>query len=255
MFDKAIKAFDQSFRFSKQKILITNIFLVIAFLLFLFFHSFNTDSLWMQTAYFFVPVLFSFTLLFCLGIFLSDIDKLEKFNGKRIWISSSEKLKKSIYLPFIPLLLFLGIWVLLGIFYLLQTIPVLDTIFDVLLIFIPFILLFLASSFIIYELLLLFFILPTIEAKKRNSVRKVFVEIRKKPFQSLLLLIISLLPITVFFLIVLLATTFMPINSCGCLLFQSIRALFYSLPILFLSSFFIVSFFQFSSKMANLEDK
>jgi len=255
MFDKTIKAFDQSFRFSKPKILITNIFLVIILLVFLFFQSFETDSPWMQTAYFFVPVLFSFTLLFCLGIFLSDIDKTEKLNGKRIWLSSSEKLKKSIYLPFVPLLLFLGIWVLLGIFYLLQTIPVLDTILDVFLIFIPFILLFLASSFILYELLLLFFVLPTIEAKKRNSVRKTFVDIRKKPFQSLLLLAISLLPITVFFLIVRLATAFMPINDSGPFLFQSIKSLFYSLPILFLFSFFVVSFFQFSFKMASLEDK
>lgn len=261
---KLTRAFNRSFAFSKIKLLITNIFLLLCFLLFLFFYNVNLEDLWFQTARFFTPIFLSLALFFCLGIFIQSIYEEEQgysitdqksFFLKRVWIKVTNKLNKSIYLTMVPIFLFLGLWILLGIMYLLQDLPVIGLIFQIFLMCLPFSLLFAIISLVIYEVVLLFYIVPEINEKKRGLVRKTLLKIKKNLFQSLVYLSVALLPFPIFWGIVDFTLALMPNITFISPVHQIISALFLSLPILFIASFLIIFFFQFSYEIHLTEKK
>lgn len=240
-----LQILDRSYSFSKPKLLVTNFFLVLCLIVYLFFQNLSSDSLWMKIICFYTPLFLINALLYCMGIFLSVIQE-EKENGKRIWVKASKKIGASLHLSLLPILLFLGIWLLLGVFYLLQSIPVLGFFFDVFLAFIPFLLGFFTVILLSYQLLLLFYFIKPIEEKRRGWVRATAFKIKKAPIEALFYPIMGFIPIGVFYFISKLSFGFIPYPSFLFPLYLTIRTFFLFLSILVISSVFVLGFFQFS---------
>lgn len=265
MIQKIQDAFNRSFSFSKIKLLLTNISLLFCFFLFLFFKSVCINEKWLKLACFFLPLFGSGAILFCLGAFIQSIYEEEQghvitlqntksYFLKRVWVKATKKLSQSLYIPLMPIFLFLGFWILIGIFSLLQKVPAISFFCSAFLLFLPFLLLFSICTLALYQVFLLFFILPEIQEKRRGVVRKSFLKIKKNFFQSLVTLVIALIPFFIFWLLTSLSLSLMPKIIFTSSLHQLISLFFLCLPILFLFSFVTISFFQFSYEM-HLEEK
>jgi len=242
---EVLSALDKSFSFKKLNLFVTNIILLFCLLIYLFFQNLVVENLWMKMVLFYLPLFLVNTLLYSLGVFL-HVSKEKDDNGKRIWIKTSKKLSKSLHLPLVPIVLFLGVWIVLGVFYLLQAIPVLGFFFDVFLAFVPFLLAFFTSILLVYQLLLLFYFVTPIDEKRRGWVMATVNKIKKTPVQALFYPFIGLLPFIGFLLLTRLSLTFVPSPTFLNPLYITVRSFFLSLPVVLLGSVFVLGFFQFS---------
>jgi len=160
------------------------------------------------------------------------------------------------YLSFPLVIIFLVLWVLLGIFHFLSKIPKLGFVFDSVLAFAPFILIFCLVFLCFVNVGILFFVTPSIGLKKQQKLRivgEVFRRLKTNIFSNFLSFIIGSLPLIIIILMLIIT-----LNITNIYLFYEVvnvdlvRSFFLSLPICFMLTPFTIFFFNFAAEMHQL---
>lgn len=245
LLEKISATLNASVSFSKLRFVIANIALFVCLTFFLCFKSCSAEHLWLQTAFFYLPILFSGVVLFCFGIFIQTLYKNEqrfsaKISGKRIWIEATRKIVRTIHAPILPLFIFVFLWILFGIFIFLHQIVYIGFFFSF---FITCTLL-LMSLMVIGQVLVLFFVTPLEE--KRSTVKKAFCRIYQNFTQNIIAIVLSIFPFIFITSLGVFSLRFFPVLENGTVLEKSFTFFFSALPVVFLQSFAIIFFFQFS---------
>ena len=189
--------------FSKRKWVMTFIALSFCGVLVVFCRALALNaSSWVRLSMLFLPFFLSSGFLLVLGVLLIRLYMQEKRglapSTARLLAGSVTTAVGTSYLSFPPVLAYLFLWIALGLFFLLREIPYLGPIFNVVFAFGPFLLIFGSLVLCLLNIGLLFFVAP---AAAKESIRSVDFVLRtwkticQKPFLSLFLFFIGLLPI------------------------------------------------------------
>jgi len=248
-YQKLTLAFNKSLSFSKKRLFVANSSLLVCLAFFLFFISLNPSHLWLQTAFYYLPIFCSGIVLYCSGILIQTLYKnekqLQKISGKRVWIEATRKIALGLYVPILPLMIFCFLWILLGIFSLLHAVPFVG----VLLSFLIVSTLLAISLTLALQLLFLFFVTPSKD--KRGVINKAYQRIGKDVLGNLLAFFIAILPFVFLYFLSYFSFRFFPEVSNITALEEGLYYLFMALPVSFLGSFGVVLFFQFSWEVNN----
>lgn len=252
---KVGKAFNDSLSFSLKKCVPTFLVLLLCSIVFLFFKtlSFHAHA-WVSFSFFFFPLMIGAFLLSALGIFLIDLyfheKKGIKLTLKELVPHFLEKLLRTTYLTLFPILIFFILWIVLGFFLLIKEAPIFGSFIGAFLSFIPFLLVFSSVLLLCYDLFVLFFILPSLDLKKKGEVwfKETFLLFKAKPFEHLNLVFIALIPFIITLLLIAFSLNLMTLfeESSSNILLQIIGQFFVYLPICLLLTPSVIFFFQFS---------
>ena len=204
-FNELDKCFNRSvaFAFSRVKLLITFLSLVLCGILIVFCRglAFTTGD-WIAMSLVFLPIFLSSGVLLSLGVFLIRIYHHEarniKWNYLKILGSSWQIIIGTSYLALPPLLVYLLLWIVLGIFVLLQEIPAIGQSVGVILAFAPFLLILSSLLLCIVNLLLLFFVSPVIAlrpAARLHMARGLLEGLQKNVFSKMVFFFCALFPL------------------------------------------------------------
>lgn len=157
---------------------------------------------WMGQSLVFLPFLLSFAILLPAGVLVIRMYRCEQkglsIGLKKVVADSIDLALGTSYFSIPPILLYLLLWMLLGIFFLIKEIPGAGQVVSVLLIFVPFLLIFGSMLLCVLSVVSLFFLSP-IAAKtspSKTELLKIALSLlRKNVFLRLLLFIIGALPL------------------------------------------------------------
>lgn len=188
--------------FSKFKLLLTFFALVLCGLLIVFckavaFHAGD----WIAMSLFFLPVLFSSGILLSLGVLLVRLytheSKRIHLSWRRLFSGSLNLIFGTIYLSVSPIFIYLLLWIILGFFRLLSELPGIGAFFSVIFAFGPFLLILSSLLLCLFNLMLLFFITPSIATepfKKASAGKKLFQVLKGQLLSGIVLFLIALAP-------------------------------------------------------------
>jgi len=159
-------------------------------------------SEWMGMSLVFLPVLLSSAVLLSVGVLVIRIYHYElkqlPIHLKKLLIGSFDAVLGTSYLSIPPILLYLLLWMVLGIFFLMKEIPAFGHVFNTILLFIPFLLIFCSILLCVLSVALLFFVAPAAAkfSVKRMHLAKVVLSLfQRDVFTSLTLFFVALAPI------------------------------------------------------------
>lgn len=254
-FNRAIK-----YTFSRKKILIGFLTLVLCAVIFIFGKTVSLNDPWMQVSLTFLSIFVASGVLLAVGVFLIRIYYHEvkslKLNIAKIFSRSLEIMLGAAYLSFPLIVVFLILWILLGIFHFISKIPKLGFVFDSVLAFAPFILIFCLVFLCFINLGILFFAAPSIGLKKQQKLKiigSIINRLKTNFFSNFLAFLIGILP-----LFIALAMIFITLRLTNVYSFYGpanidlVRSFFVSLPICFVLTPFTVFFFNFAAEMHQL---
>jgi len=248
------------FSFSKKKFLIAFPTLVLCSIIFLFGQAISLNDPWIQVSLAFLSIFVASGILLAIGVFLIRIYYHEVKNLKlsiaKVFGRSLEIMLGATYLSFPLVVIFLLLWILLGIFHFISKIPKLGFVFDSVLAFAPFALIFCLVLLCFINVCILFFVTPSVGLKKDQKLKifkSIIMRLRTNFFSNFLAFIIGLLP-----LVVIASMLFITLNITNIYSFYRpasidlVRSFFLSLPICFMLTPFTIFFFNFAAEMHQL---
>lgn len=195
--------------FGKGKMLLTFVILLLCGVLAVFFRGVAVAAgPWLALSLTFIPIFLCAGVLFSLGILLirayHDEIKAGSASYRQIMGKSWDVVIGSSYISVPIVLCYLLLWMLLGLFVLLSEIPTVGAVFSVLLAFAPFLINLSSIVLILLNLALLFYAAPILALKGFNQIRVsriLYSRFKKDVFSNVLLITISLAPLTVLLVI------------------------------------------------------
>lgn len=159
------------------------------------------SSPWVYLSLLFLPGFISSSFLLIFGVFCVRTYEQEK-RGTVVGMARMARgcvgtAVGTSYFAFPPILIYLLLWVMLGFFFLLKEIPLLGPFFNVVFAFGPFLLIFCSLILCLFNVVVLFFIVPAAthqSVKTMDFVYRTGHSIRAQPFLAGLLLFIACLP-------------------------------------------------------------
>lgn len=216
----------------------------------------NTHS-WAALSLAFAPIFIVGGLLFAIGAFLIQTYRHQNKSYEQIVIESWRMFVSVCYITLPLLLLSLLCWLVLGVFYLLKAIPVVGEFIGVLLSFAPFVLILASITLVFINLILLFFMTPSLSQHQTLSyphLKKIVQKVLYKPLMSMLSFVIATLPL-MFLLILLIAAAFLTqqsyLTSLNPVLI-GLKWFFLMLPFNALLTPAIIFFFNFAAEVEPL---
>lgn len=254
------RAFLHSFVYKKLVFAIPFLFLCGVIVVFCRSLAFTSNN-WVLLALIFLPIFFSFLVLYILGIFLIKIYYYEMKNHKisyrEVLKNARKNLKESIYIFILPILIFFILWIIFGLFVILKEIPQIGTFLGIILSFIPFLIIFSTILLVVFNLISLFFALPalTLKGKKKlDLVKDVIRNFKKDPFASITFFSVALFLIFLTTLILSISSSLtlkcfsIPLDD----VFIGLQWFFIMIPFIILLSPIVIFFFNFSLEFYNL---
>jgi len=261
-FPEIEKRFNRAMRlsFSRKKFLIAFPTLVLCAVIFLFSRTISLNDAWIHVSLTFLSIFIASGILLAVGVFLIRIYYHEvkslKLNIAKILEKSLEIMLGAAYLSFPLVIIFLILWVLLGIFHFISKIPKLGFIFDSLLAFAPFILIFCLVVLCFFNACVLFFVSPSIGLKRQQKLKivsNVMGRLKTNLFSNILAFIIGALPLMIVASMLLITLNITNVYSFyGFANVDLVRSFFLSLPICFMLTPFTIFFFNFAAEMHQL---
>ena len=159
-------------------------------------------SSWVKLSLVFLPILLSSGFLLSSGVLLVRIYVREvrgqSVSLKKLFAGSLDVAIGTSYLSFPPVFVYLCLWIVLGLFFLLKEIPLIGPFFNIVLAFGPFLLIFCSLLLCILSVGLLFFVVPAVahqSVKRLDLWVDVWKTIQARPFQSVLLFFLGVVPV------------------------------------------------------------
>lgn len=206
--------------FDKKKILFTLPFLFLCGVSVVFCKSlsFFANS-WIMFCLIFLPIFFSSTILYILGVFLVKIYYSEVKNLKSSYFDIFKKSFKSIeatlHISIPPFIIFFLLWIIFGLFVAIKGLPYIGNFIGVMLSIIPFIIILCSILLLVFNLIALFFVVPAIalkEKKRFDLVKEVMINLKKNLLLNITFFISSIF--LIFLVILILITSFFLTKVC-----------------------------------------
>jgi MFS family permease len=228
-------------------------------LIFIFCSGLALDrGIWLSLSLYFIPFFISGGCFMAVGVALIRHYYRKMKSGAsslpEILHQSWEMMLSASYLSFPMLLGFLVLWMILGFFLLLEEIPLFGTFFGVILSFGSVILFLGAFLLAVLLLLTLFFVLPGISLRRsfelKNTLLALVKRVGRDPFSHLILFLVSILPISLFVPLLILAIHFTEFTFVaeGTVFEALLQRFFMMLPCVCLLTPFVIFFFYFASE-------
>ncbi|HSX37969.1 MAG TPA: hypothetical protein VLE95_03970 [Chlamydiales bacterium] len=190
---------------SKKKLVLTFPVLSLCGIFFVFCRAIAFDSgEWVSMSFSFLPILLSSGILLALGVLLIRLHHHEAkkiaLDFKKLIIDCIDLIVGISYLSFLPILVYLFLWILLGIFFLLKEMPIVGHSFSVVFSFGPFLLIFGSLLLCLFNMGLLFFVAPVVALqpfKKLSVAKRVLDILNRKCFTALILFLIAQIPLVI----------------------------------------------------------
>ncbi len=255
-FNRAIK-----FSFAIKKFIFMCPVLLICWLIALFFRAiFLSVNSWAGIGMIFMPIFICNGILLSSGILLIRIYyhdvKGVSFNIFKLFKNSLTVIFSASQLSMPFVFVFLFTWIAIGVFYLIKSIGVIGESISVILIFCPFVLIFISLVLSICSFLILFFATPHIALKNLtnkncvnfNLLKKITENLYKNIFLNMILLFISLIPLAfcILFLVLSIFITFTNYTSLNSPIASTMKWFFIMIPSTFIITPFIIFFFNFA---------
>jgi hypothetical protein len=198
------KAFNRAMllSLSRKKLMLTFPALFLCGVLWVFCRAISFEAnQWVSMSFAFLPLVFSSSILFSLGVLLIRLHHHEAkqmaLDLRKLIHSSADLLVGVSYLSILPILAYLFLSTLLGIFFLFQKIPMFGDFFSVLFSFGPFLLIFGSLLLCLLNVCLLFFVAPAVALQPLNKnllFKRIWNVLSQKLLSSGMLFFIALIP-------------------------------------------------------------
>lgn len=248
--------------FDKMKVLFTIPFLFLCGMMIVFCKSISyISNNWFKLILIFLPIFFSFSILYILGVLLvriyyNEMKKLE-LSYLEIIRKSFRNIAESLYISIPPVIIFFVLWLIFGLFSALKEIPLIGGFIGVIISFIPFLIILCTIGLCIFNFFVLFFVVPTMSLrakKKLELVKEVLKNLKKNP-QINIVFFLSCISL-IFFVSFILAITailtriyfFIPLNN----LFIGFQWFFLMIPLIIFISPMVIFFFNIASENYNI---
>jgi len=250
------------FSFDKKKILFAYPFLFLCGIIFAFARSIAySSSQWVVLSLIFLPILFSFAIIFILGVFLVKIYYSEVKNQKASYFevmkSSFDIIIETLHISVPPIFAFVIAWVVFGLFVVIKEIPHIGWFIGVIISIIPFLIVVGSICLCIANLATLFFVTPALalkSQKKLKLVKEVFKNFRKSIFANISFFFIAsiFLAFVGLFLVIsaYLTKLCFAISIDG--LYIGLQWFFIMIPFVLFLTPFVIFFFNFALETYNL---
>lgn len=247
---------------SKVKLILGFISLILCGILFVFFSSLSIESgPWVRLSLIFMPILLSLGVCLSFGVLFVKMYMRESqdllVDLKKLVYGCFDIAIGTSYLSLPPVFTFICLWIVLGVFILLKQIPLFGPFLSVVLAFVPFLLVLCSLLLGLFGVGLLFFVVPSIAHRSIKRValwRDVKKVLQKRPFQSLLLFVVGLLPVLFMggFLSIAWTITNSVTSSHESHLLHTLEWFFVMIPICALLTLPVIFFFNFAAESYQL---
>lgn len=189
--------------FSKKKAMLAFPALLLCGLLIVFCRAIAFDaSDWIAMSLAFLPILLSSGILLSLGVLLvrlyaHEVKKLS-LPFKKLIAGSLDLILGTLYLSLPPILVYLLLWIVLGFFYLLRAVPGMGQFFSIVFAFGPFLLILSSLLLCLFNLLLLFFVTPSVAIhplRRASAAVRIVQFLQGRLLTGLALFFMALIPI------------------------------------------------------------
>lgn len=204
MLENCEKLFQNAWRgFDKIRLMLVFFSLCFCGLFAVFFRVMGVQSNpWVKLSLSFLPLFITTSMLFALGIVLSNIH-FSKASGKKLGLmalvrQSLKPMASIVYLTLPLFFLYVVTWLILGVFFVLKEIPAVGELLGVLLSFGPFILIFASLVLAFLNVALLFFLTPRLaknETMGWSLVQSVLKTLKSRLLVSIVFFLVAFLPL------------------------------------------------------------
>jgi len=260
-FEKCFKrAFVHSY--NKKKIFFTIPFLLLCGVITVFCRSLIfLSNKWIILGLIFLPIFFSFIILYMLGVFLIRIYYNEV---KSLKVSYFEILKKSFnsiistfFISIPTFLIFLVLWFIFCLFVVLKEIPHIGNLIGIMITSVSFLIIFCVIFLCIFNLISLFFVLPAVtlkSMKKIELVKEVLKNFKHNIIANIMFFLSSIFLVFLISLILFsaafLTKTYFYIHINN--VYVGLQLFFIMIPFIVILTPFVVFFFNFATETYNL---